>query len=74
MGDPPPLQLSPSGFGLALWKESPTDVLGSLFDAVVPQFAARAGHVGHPVVDDYLVFVGARLRLNSWVEKKTFRS
>jgi len=23
--------------------------------------------VGHPVVDDYLVFVGARLRLNSWV-------
>ena len=23
--------------------------------------------VGHPMVDDYLVFVGARLRLNSWV-------
>ena len=23
--------------------------------------------VGHPVVDDYLVFVGARLRLNSWM-------
>ncbi len=23
--------------------------------------------VGHPLVDDYLVFVGARLRVNSWV-------
>ena len=23
--------------------------------------------IGHPVVDDYLAFVGARLRLNSWL-------
>ncbi len=27
----------------------------------------EAIHLGHPVVDEYLAFAGARLRLNSWL-------